>query len=276
MHELTVHQWTLAAIAALGVGVSKAGFPGMALLHVMIFAFLFGARDSTGIVLPMLILGDLGAIGGFYRHTRWYHLRRTLPAAGVGVVLGTVLMGRLSDSAFAPVLGWIILTLVVLHVVGTEPFSATRASKGSEDRSFEASSGSAGEYLPETFSSRWSRMVAKGAVPTGLLAGITTMLANAGGPVLYLYLLGTHVPKLELTATVAWFFFVLNVFKVPFSAGLGLITRETLALNLILVPGIVIGLLVGRWLVHKVPQRLFNQLLLAFAAVAALRLIGVF
>ena len=98
MPELTAQQWALAAIASLGVGVSKAGFPGMALLHVMIFAFLFGARDSTGIVLPMLIVGDLGAIGGFYRHTRWDHLRRTLPAACVGVVLGTLLIGRLSET----------------------------------------------------------------------------------------------------------------------------------------------------------------------------------
>ena len=109
-----------------------------------------------------------------------------------------------------------------------------------------------------------------------MLAGVTTMLANAGGPVLTLYLLGMKVPKLELTATIAWFFFVLNLFKVPFSAGLGLITPGTLALNAVLVPGIAIGLLFGRWLIQRVPQKLFNQLLLAFAAAAALRLIGVF
>jgi hypothetical protein len=118
--------------------------------------------------------------------------------------------------------------------------------------------------------------VEKGSVPLGLLAGVTTMLANAGGPVLTLYLLGMKVPKLELTATIAWFFFALNLFKVPFSAGLGLITPRTLALNAVLVPGIAIGLLFGRWLIQRVPQKLFNQLLLAFAALAALRLIGVF
>lgn len=250
MPELTSDQWALAAIASLGVGVSKAGFPGMALLHVMIFAFLFGARDSTGIVLPMLIVGDLGAIGGFYRYTRWDHLRRTLPAAFVGVVLGTFLMGRLSDTAFAPVLGWIILTLVVLHV-----WQSGRATL--------------------TTDAKIARPLFR-AVPLGVLAGITTMLANAGGPVLTLYLLGMKVPKLELTATIAWFFFVLNVIKLPFSTGLGLITPQTLLLNLVLVPGIVVGLLFGRWVVHKVPQELFNQLLLAFAALAALRLIGVF
>ena len=246
----------LAALASLGVGVSKAGFPGMALLHVMIFAFLFGARDSTGIVLPMLIVGDLGAIGGFYPHTRWDHLRRTLPAACVGVFVGTFLMRYLSDTAFAPVLGWIILSLVVLHV---------------RQAAVEKRSGGFSQSVPENPPDLFST-----AVPLGLLTGVTTMLANAGGPVLTLYLLGRKVPKLELTATIAWFFFVLNLFKVPFSVGLGLIRPDTLALNAVLVPGIAIGLLFGRWLVHRVPQRLFNQLLLAFAALAAIRLIGVF
>jgi uncharacterized membrane protein YfcA len=266
MPDLTTNQWALAVIASLGVGFSKAGFPGMALLHVMIFAFLFGARDSTGIVLPMLIVGDLGAIGGFYRHTRWDHLRRTLPAACIGVLVGALLMRHLSDAAFAPILGWIILFFVVLHIWGTEPFSTDVGEKSGRD----------------TFANKvkvtrplFRAVVEKSSVILGLLAGVTTMLANAGGPVLTLYLLGMKVPKLELTATIAWFFFVLNVFKIPFSAGLGLITPATLALNAVLVPGIIVGLLIGRWVVHRVPQRLFNQLLLLFAALAALRLIGV-
>jgi uncharacterized membrane protein YfcA len=264
MPDLTTAQWTLAAIASLGVGVSKAGFPGMALLHVLIFAFLFGARESTGIVLPMLIIGDLGAIGGFYRYMRWSHLRRTLPAACAGVLVGTFLMRHLSDTAFAPLLGWIILSLVVLHIWGTEPFSTASAATPQD---------SPGDRAVTT---RWTRVVERSAVPLGLLTGVTTMLANAGGAVMSIYLMGLNVPKLELTATIAWFFFLLNIFKLPFSAGLGLITRDTLLLNALLIPGIVIGLLFGRWLVHRVPQRLFNQLLLAFAALAAVRLIGVF
>ncbi len=247
MEELSAGGWALAIAAAVGVGISKAGFPGMSLLHVMIFAFLFGARESTGVVLPMLIAGDLGAIGGFYRHTRWDHLRRTLPAACVGVVAGAWLMGRVSDAAFAPILGWIILILTVW--MGSEPFSTDPTKRGTE---------------------------LTHSVPLGLLAGMTTMLANAGGPVMTLYLLAMKLPKLEFTATAAWFFFAINVFKIPFSVALGLITVGTLALNAILVPAIFVGLLTGRWLIHRVPQRLFNQLLLVFAGLASLRLIGVF
>jgi uncharacterized membrane protein YfcA len=259
MEELSAGGWALAIAAAVGVGISKAGFPGMSLLHVMIFAFLFGARESTGVVLPMLIAGDLGAIGGFYRHTRWDHLRRTLPAACVGVIAGAWLMGRITDAAFAPILGWIILILTVW--MGSEPFSTEIGPKGSEPISTESTT--RGTELTRS-------------VPLGLLAGMTTMLANAGGPVMTLYLLAMKLPKLQFTATAAWFFFAINVFKIPFSVALGLITMGTLALNAALVPAILVGLLAGRWLIHRVPQRLFNQLLLVFAALASLRLIGLF
>jgi len=102
------------------------------------------------------------------------------------------------------------------------------------------------------------------------------MLANAAGPIMALYFLAVALPKLEFVGTSAWFFFILNVFKVPFSAGLGLIHKDTLLLNAVLVPVIVIGLFAGRWLIRRVSQRLFDGLLLAFAALAALRLLGIF
>jgi uncharacterized membrane protein YfcA len=255
MPDLSASGWTLAAAAAIGVGISKSGFPGMALVHVMIFAFLFGARESTGVVLPMLIAGDLGAIGGFFPHTRWDHVRRTLPAACIGVVLGAWMMGRISDAAFAPILGWIILILTVWMAAEPIVTGVRRTALDSAPK---------GPPLVET-----------SAVPLGLLAGATTMLANAGGPVMTLYLLAMKLPKLEFTATAAWFFFAINVFKVPFSVALGLMTVETLTLNAVLLPGIALGLVVGRWLIHRVPQRLFNQLLLLFAGLASLRLIGV-
>jgi uncharacterized membrane protein YfcA len=130
--DLTIAEWAWAAAAAVGVGISKAGFPGMSLAHVIIFAMLFGARESTGVVLPMLIAGDLGAIGVFYPHTQWDHLRRMLPPACVGVVLGAVLMGQVSDASFAPILGWIILILTVWTARGTEPFSTDSDSPGTE------------------------------------------------------------------------------------------------------------------------------------------------
>ena len=110
----------------------------------------------------------------------------------------------------------------------------------------------------------------------GLLAGVTTMVANAAGPIMALFLIAVSLPKLELVGTSAWFFFVINCLKVPFSVQLGLIHPGTLLLNAVLVPAIGAGLVAGRWCVTRIPQRLFDALLLAFAAIAALRLIGLF
>jgi uncharacterized membrane protein YfcA len=108
----------------------------------------------------------------------------------------------------------------------------------------------------------------------GLLAGVTTMLANAAGPIFALYALAVSLPKFEIVGTSAWFFFIVNALKIPFSVALGLIHTQTLLLNVVLSPVIVAGVFGGRWVVHHVPQRVFDAFLLAFAAIAALRLIG--
>lgn len=248
MPDFSASQWALAVFAAVGVGISKSGFPGVLLLHVLIFAFLFGARASTGVVLPMLIVGDLLAIGRFHQHVRWEYLWRTMPPALVGIGVGFFLINWLNDASYAPVLGWIILGLTAMHVLRVQ-------------------SPSFADRMPSGHFYAWS---------LGILAGITTMLANAGGPVMTLYLLAMGLSKMEFTGTIAWFFFVINVIKVPLSAGLGLIAPETLLFNIVLIPAIVIGSFIGRWLLHQISQELFNGLLLTFAAIASLRLIGLF
>jgi uncharacterized membrane protein YfcA len=245
MPDLTLLQWLLAILGAAGLGVGKAGLSGMSLLHVLIFAFLFGARDSTGIVLPMLLVGDVCAVTVYHRHARWDYVRRMLPPACLGVVAGAFLMRGLDDATFKPTIGWIILVLSVLQV--------TRMQRPEWFGS-----------VPHTRGFAWT---------IGLAAGATTMLANAAGPVFALYCLAVMMPKFELVGTTAWFFFIINLFKVPFSYGLGLIHGQTLLLNLALVPAIVAGVFGGRSVVARLPQQLFDRLLLAFAAVAALRLI---
>lgn len=245
MPDLTLAQWLLAILGAAGLGVGKAGLSGMSLLHVLIFAFLFGARDSTGIVLPMLLAGDVCAVTAYHQHARWDYVRRMLPPACVGVVAGAVLMRGLDDAAFKPTIGWIVLVLSVLQ-------AARMQRPGWFGR------------VPHSRGFAWT---------IGLAAGATTMLANAAGPVFALYCLAVMLPKFELVGTTAWFFFIINLFKVPFSYGLGLIHGQTLLFNLVLVPAIVAGVLGGRSIIARLPQQLFDRLLLAFAAIAAIRMI---
>ena len=248
MPHLTPFQWMLATLAGFGIGFAKSGFAGVSLLHVIVFIFLFGARDSTGVVLPMLIAGDIMAVIAFRQHARWEYIRRLLPPAVTGIVAGWWMMQRLSDAAFKPLVGTIILALTALQL-----------ARLWQPRLY--------ENVPHRLWFAWLM---------GLLAGVTTMVANAAGPIMALFFIAVSLPKLELVGTSAWFFFVINCIKVPFSVQLGLIHPGTLLLNAALVPAIGAGLFAGRWCVTRVSQRSFDALLLAFAAVAALRLIGIF
>lgn len=245
MPHLTTAQWLLAIVAATGIGVAKAGFASVGLVHIVIFAFLFGARASTGIVLPMLLIGDVLAVRAFRHHARWVFIRRMLPPAIVGIVIGAALISHINDQTFRPLVGWIILAL------GAMQFARTRRPEWFAD-------------VPHSAWFTWSM---------GLLAGTTTMLANAAGPVFALYCLSIGLPKFELVGTSAWMFLFINVVKVPFSASLGLIHADTLRLNAALAPAILVGQLAGQWLTARVSQELFDTLLLAFAALAALKLV---
>ncbi len=246
--ELTSSKWLLVLLSSFGLGVAKSGFAGVGLFHVVVFAFLFGAKPSTGIVLPMLIFGDVCAVLAFRQHARWEYVRSMSLPTALGVVIGWALMNSLSESAYKPVIGSIILGL-----------AAMQTARMWRPNWF--------EHVPHAAWFAWSLC---------LIAGFSTMLANAAGGIIALYLVTVAMPKLELVGTTAWFFLLLNLFKVPFSAQLGLIGLDTLLLNAVLTPMIVLGLLAGRWLIHRIPQRQFDSLVLLLSSVAALRLIGVF
>jgi uncharacterized protein len=231
--KLRGSDWGLLLVAAVGVGVSKSGLSGIGMVHVLIFAFVFGGRVSTGILLPLLIVGDVCAVRLVGRDVLWANVRRLLPPA-------------LEEQTFKPLIGGIILAL----------------SMGQLTRM----------WRPELFArvphTMWFVWL------MGTLAGVTTMLANAAGPIVALYLLAIALPKSQLVATAAWFFLIVNCVKVPLSANLGLIGPTTLAINLLLAPCVVVGLMIGRWIVARIPQRAFDSLILAFTAAGALRLSG--
>ncbi|EMI40595.1 sulfite exporter TauE/SafE family protein [Rhodopirellula sp. SWK7] len=243
---ITPNEWACLIIGAMGIGVSKSGFPGISMLHVVLYAFVFGALESTGVLLPMLVVGDICAIHFFGREADWPHVRRLLPPTIVGILIGWVMMDQLDAGQFKVIVGGIILTLTCVQLIRT--------------------------YRPNWFDAvphqTWF------AVVLGLLAGVTTMLANAAGPVVALYLLAVALPKWELIGTSAWLFLVLNVLKLPLSFQLGLITAPTLLVGAVMAPAIPLGMLAGRWLVGRVPQKWFNLILLGFTAIAAIRLIG--
>jgi uncharacterized membrane protein YfcA len=243
--DLDRTQWLFAMLAALCVGLSKSGFSGVSMFTILLMARVMPAYQSTGVVLPLLICGDFFAVGAFRKHAKWAHIRKLLPPAMIGVVLGFLLMPLIPGKNFRPLIGWIVLLLVVIQAVGQFR------------RDFF-------EKIPHT---KWFAWL------MGTWTGFTTMLANAAGPVMSLYLLAVNLPKYEFVGTSAWFFLIINLFKVPFSQRLGLINAGSLAFNLMLAPLVLAGVFIGRGLIKIVPQKLFEQLLLIFAAAASLRLI---
>lgn len=240
----------LAVAAAVGIGVSKSGLPGISLLHVVIFAQLFPGLASTGVVLPMLVAGDLSAVALYRRHAKWIYIGRTLPPAVLGVAIGWAIMWwaqerQVPGARFNPIIGAIVLALALLQLV--RDWKPNLLSD-----------------VPHSHAFAWGM---------GLVAGITTMLANAAGPVIALYLLSVALPKDAFVGTSAWFFLLINLIKVPFSAQLGLITFPTLGFNAVLVPVIVAGLFLGRAVVSRLPQKGFDTLILIFALGAAAKLL---
>ncbi len=245
MPHLSLLQWLFAVAGAMCIGISKSGFIGLSMLNVVIMAQIFPQKESTGIVLPMLIFGDICAVAAFQRHADWKQVRRMLPPTAIGVVTGWMLMRFISDARFGPVIGWTVLSMSLLQAL--RQFRPARF-----------------EHIPHSHAFAWSM---------GGLSGIGTMLANAAGPVMSLYFLALKLSKYELIGTSAWFFLLINLFKIPFSAQLGLIHGSSLLFNFALAPAVILGAWLGRRLVLIVPQKLFETLILVSAALASLRLI---
>lgn len=241
--NLDAWQWTLAIVAAAIVGVSKSGIGGLGILSVVLFAQILPAKQATGAVLPLLCFGDL--VGAFYyrKHASWRHLWRLFPWTAAGVGAGWFALGRIDDHAARVMIGIIILSMAAMHLIRRR-FGGHEAEHGA-----------------------WFAPV------IGVLAGFTTLVANAAGPLMAIYMLAMRLPKMDYVGTGAVFFLAINFFKVPFMLQLGLITADSFTLNLALAPLVVAGAWLGRQLVLAIDQRLFENIALGLSLVAGLRLL---
>ncbi|MDY0908326.1 sulfite exporter TauE/SafE family protein [Microbacterium sp. CFBP9034] len=245
MPDLTWFAWALLGVAALIVGLSKTAVPGAGTIAVAIFAAVLPAKASTGTLLLLLIVADLFAVTMYRRHANWRVLLRLAPAVVVGVLLGVGFLAVADDAWVKRTIGVILLVVITLTLLRRR----------------------AGKVVSEEGPHRVA------AATYGTLGGFTTMVANAAGPVMSMYFLAARFPVKEFLGTAAWFFAIVNLFKVPFSIGLGIITVPGLLLDLVLVPVVVVGALVGRWLADRLDQRLFERLVIAFTIVGAVYLL---
>ncbi|WP_019062049.1 sulfite exporter TauE/SafE family protein [Streptomyces prunicolor] len=246
--------WEFAALAAaaLLVGFSKTAVSGANTVSLAIFAAVLPARASTGVLLPILIVGDVLAVLTYRRHAHWPTLWRLFPAVAAGVVIGTLFLVWADDAVVRTSIGAILLLMA-----GVTVWRRRKAEAGAEDE-------------PDAVATRSGRAKARSY---GVLGGFTTMVANAGGPVMSMYLLSAGFRKLGFLGTSAFFFLIVNVTKVPFSVGLGLIDGHSLLLDAALAAFVVPGALIGKWAVNRINQRLFEQLVIAATIIGGLQLL---
>lgn len=247
--HLTGWEFAVLAFAALLVGFSKTAVSGANTVSLAIFAAVLPARASTGVLLPILIAGDVLAVLTYRRHAHWPTLWRLFPAVAAGVVAGTVFLMWADDAIVRTSIGAILLFMAAVTVW--------------RRRTAEAAD-------PDAVVTRAGRVKARSY---GVLGGFTTMVANAGGPVMSMYLLSAGFRKLGFLGTSAFFFLIVNVSKVPFSVGLGLIDGHSLLLDAALAVFVVPGALLGKWAVNRINERLFEQLVIAATVVGGLQLL---
>jgi uncharacterized membrane protein YfcA len=237
---LVPYQWILGAVTGFLVGVAKTGVPGLGIVVVPLMVLAVGdSRLAAGWLLPMLCTADIYAVIAWRRHAAARTLFSLTPWVLVGIAGGALALA-MHEHTLRIVVGAIVLLMLAAHVVRRHFPNALRAGGH--------------------------------AAPYGVTAGFATTVANAAGPVMNLYLLSKHLKKEEFIATGAWFFFLINLTKLPIYTFHGLIGARSLAFDAALVPVILVGAVTGRWLVRRMSDRVFEVLvvLLTTASTALL------
>jgi uncharacterized protein len=237
MPELQAWQWALGATCAFFVGVAKTGVPGLGAMVVPLMVIAIGdARHSAGHLLPVLITADLFAVYYWRKHASAWKLFSLAPWVVLGMAGGAMALG-LNERQIRPMVAAIVIAMM-------------------------------GVYL-------WRRYVSKGLnvephpVLYGGLAGFATTVANAAGPVMNLYLLSKRLPKEEFIATGAWFFFFVNLSKVPIYLYHGIIDRASFTFDLMVAPAVIAGALAGRWIVNHIDAKVFETLVVVMTLISA-------
>jgi uncharacterized protein len=243
--ELTLTAWLWLGLAGVLVGVAKTAVSGVASIAVVIFAAVLPARESTGAILPLLLCGDVIAVTWYRRNADWGTIWRLLPGVLPGLFLGAWFLSVVDDALMRRTIAMILLVMCALQL-----WQISRGPRGDATESARRPHG----------------VLTLGA---GAVAGFATMTANAAGPVTTIYLIRAGLPMLRMIGTGAWFYLVVNLAKVPFSAGLGLITPTSLVRDALLVPALLVGAGLGILLVGRLRQRQFELIAMGFSAATA-------
>lgn len=241
--HLSIFEWLAVGLAGILLGASKSGIKGIGIVIILILAFVFGEKASTGVLLPMLVCADILAVIYYNRHVQWKYIVKLLPFMFIGVLVGVWLGNDISEPVFKRIMA-IIIILSVLIMIYTE----NRKTSIPNNRLF--------------------------AYSSGFMAGVASMIGNLAGPIADIYFLAVRLPKNEFIGTAAWLFFIINVFKLPFHIVVWkTINVETLVLNSALVPAVVIGFFIGAYIVKLISNVNYRRFIFIVTAIGAIVLL---
>lgn len=245
IENLDLTLWVVLILSAFFTGMGKAGVFGLGTLVAPILASAFGGKVSAGLLLPMLSMADVLAVLYYNRHASWSHLWKLFPFAALGVLLAIWVGDVIQDSTFK--------ILMAVFILGSIPIMIIREQVK--------------DIKPLSGNWWWGSLF-------GISGGFSTMIGNAAGPIMNLYLLAMHLPKNVLIGTGAWFFLVINLFKIPFHVFIWkTITLESFSLNLMMLPIILAGGFLGIKVVKLLPEKPFRWMIIILTVLASVRLI---
>ena len=273
---LTATAWILLMVVAALCGIAKTALPGAATIAVALCTMALPAKESTGAILLMLMTGDLLAVWSYRRDADFHMLRRLVPAVLAGVGAGALFLHLASNDSTRRLIGAVLLLLVTITLLQRRAAGRSRPDDAPATRIQveptpspvppEATTVPGAPTTPVA-GSRLARLV------YGSLAGFTTMVANAGGPVTSMYFLACRYPVKAFLGTTAWFFFLVNLVKLPFSISAGLVNTTTMSLTVICAPIVIVSALAGRRLAERMDQRVFEPVIVALTIISALPLL---
>ena len=239
--------WALYFTCAMLIGISKTGIQNIGTLAVPLFALLFGAKYSTGIVLILLCFADLIAVIYYRKAFLWHEVKKLLPLAFVGLIVGLLLGNYVDDKTFKICIGICIIVGVII-MLGMERSSL--------------------EKQKLLTNKKWYSPL------FGFILGFSTMIGNAAGPALSVYMLSKRLDKITFAATSAWFIFTLNLSKIPLQVFVwDNITWSGIILNFMALPFIVLGGFIGIKIIKVLPEKTFRQIIITLVIIASILLI---
>ena len=248
MPSIELWQYSLIALGAFFIGLGKGGLSGIGNLTIVMVALALPAKLSVGVLLPILISADILAVFIYHRHAEWKYIARLAPSMIVGILLGYFVFSRVDDGTVRIMIGVILLSMSSIHLFRKWQ---RRANQGTD-------------RLPHHPAF---------IIGTGAIGGFATMTANAAGPVAALYFLASGLPKYAFIGTSAWFFFMVNVFKIPFMMDLGILHFDSLAFSASFMAYSVLGAVTAPFIVKHINQRLFEMLIWTFIIIGGLKLV---